>query len=162
MGHPEPHHGAGLVHHIDGLVRQRAVGNIAVGLLDAGLERFGGIFDIMEILVILPEVAQDVDGLGYVRGFHDHLEETAVKRPVLFNDLGEFVHGRGADALDLAARQRRLEHVGGVEAALGAAGTHDSVELIYEKDDVGVCFQVFDDALQPLFEIAPVARSGHD
>ena len=161
MGHPEPHHGACLVHHVDGLVRQCAVGNVPVGLLYAGLERFGRIFDVVETLVILAEVTQDVDGLGDVRGLHDHLEEAAVKRPVLLYDLGEFVHGRGADALDLAARQRRLEHVGGIEAALGAAGAHDGVELVDEKDDVRVGFQVFDDALEPLFEIAPVARSGY-
>ena len=162
MRHPEPHHRPGFVHHVDGLVGKGTVGYIAVGLLDAGLQGLGGVLHVVEVLVILAEVAQYIDGLGYVRGFHDDLQESPVECSVLLDDLGELVHGRGADALDLTACKRGLEHVGGIEAALCTAGTYDGVELVDEEYDVRIGFQILNDAFQAFLEITPIARSGHD
>ena len=71
--------------------------------------------------------------------------------------------GRGrADAANLAARQRRLQDVGGVERALGRTGADQRVELVDEHDDVRVLGQLLHDRLEALFELAAVLRAGDD
>ena len=42
----------------------------------------------------------------------------------------------GADGVQLAARQHRLEHVGGVHRAFGGARADDRVQLVDEEDDL--------------------------
>ena len=51
-----------------------------------------------------------------------HLLEAALERGVLLDVLAVLVERGGADAVQLAARQRGLEHVAGVDRALGLAG----------------------------------------
>ena len=58
--------------------------------------------------------------------------------------------------MDLAAGQCRFEHVRRVQTALTAAGTHDRMEFINEKNDVGILACSIDDGLYPLFEISAV------
>ncbi len=70
--------------------------------------------------------------------------------------------GGGADAADLAARQRRLEDVGGVERALGRTRPDQRVQLVDEDDDVGALGQLLHDRLEPLLELAPVLGAGDD
>ena len=71
--------------------------------------------------------------------------------------------GRGcADALNLAARESRLEDVGGVERALGRARADQRVQLVDEDDGVLILHQLFHDGLEPLFKLAAVLGAGHD
>ena len=161
MGHPEPDHRPCLVHHVDGLVRQCPVGDVAVGLPYAGLDGLGGVFHVMEVLVILLQVAQYVYGLGNIRRFYHDFQETPVEGAVLLNDFGELVHGGGADALDLPPCKGRLEHVGGVEAALGTAGTDNGMELVDEEYYVGIGLEILDDALEAFLEVSAIASAGH-
>src|ERR1044072_4882530 len=49
----------------------------------------------------------------------------APRRAFFLDVLAFLVRGRGADALALAAGQGRLEHVGGVDRPLGAAGADE-------------------------------------
>ena len=88
--------------------------------------------------------------------------EAPLQRAVLLDVLAVLGRGGGADALDLAARQRRLQDVGGVEAALGRAGAHQGVQLVDEDDDVVALGQLAHDRLQPLLELAAVLGAGHD
>ena len=67
-----------------------------------------------------------------------------------------------ADAADLAARQRRLEDVGGVERAFGRSGADQRVQLVDEHDDVRVLGQLLHDRLEALFELAAVLGAGDD
>ena len=61
----------------------------------------------------------------------------------------------------LAARQRRLEQVRGVErAAAGGAGADHGVDLVDEQDRVLVGLELGEHGLEPLLEIAAVARAG--
>ena len=69
---------------------------------------------------------------------HDRLEAT-LEGGVLLDVLAELVERGGADALQLAARQRRLEDVGRVDGALGGAGAHERVQLVDEEDGVVAC-----------------------
>ena len=58
--------------------------------------------------------------------------EAPLERRVLLDVLAVLVERRRADAVQLPARQRRLEHVGRVDGALGAARTHQRVQLVDE------------------------------
>ena len=61
--------------------------------------------------------------------------EAAGERGVLFDMLAVFVERGGADAVQLAARQRRLQQVRGIHRAVGLAGADQRVHLVDEQDD---------------------------
>ena len=64
--------------------------------------------------------------------------EAPRQRGVLLDMLLVFVERGGADAMQFAARQRRLEQVGGVHGAVGLAGADQRVHLVDEQDDAAV------------------------
>ena len=105
---------------------------------------------------------QDVDGLLERRLLdHDRLE-AALEGGVALDVLAVLVEGRRADALELAARQRRLEDVRGVDRALGRAGADERVQLVDEEDRVVRVAQLLDDLLEALLELAAVLRAGDE
>ena len=63
---------------------------------------------------------------------HDRLE-AALERGVALDVLAVLVERGRADALQLAARERRLEDVRGVDRALGRAGADERVQLVDEQ-----------------------------
>ena len=70
------------------------------------------------------------------------------------------VQRRRADAAQLAARERGLEHVRRVNRAFGCARADERVQLIYEEDDLALrVFNLFEDGLQAVFELAAVLRA---
>ena len=69
---------------------------------------------------------------------------------------------RGADAANLAARERRLEDVGGVERAFCRPGADQRVQLIDEHDDVRVLGELLHDRLEALFELSAILRARHN
>ena len=77
-------------------------------------------------------------------------------------DLRNSAGRGGADALDFAARKRRLQDIGGVQRAFGRARAHQRVQLIDEDDGVLVLHQLLHDGLEPLFELAAVLGAGDD
>ena len=66
----------------------------------------------------------------------EHLLEAALERRVLLDVLAVFVERGRADAMQLAARERGLEHVAGVHRAFGLAGADHGVQLVDEQDDL--------------------------
>ena len=89
-------------------------------------------------LVALLEAAQDGDrvldaGLAHVDGL-----EAPLEGGVLLDVLPVLVEGGGADAAQLAARERGLEHVRGVHRALGRARADEGVQLVDEEDDLAL------------------------
>ena len=87
-------------------------------------------------LVLLLEAAQDRDGV-LDRGLaHHHRLEAPLERGVLLDVLAVLVERGGADAAQLAAGQRGLQHVGGVHRALGRARADQRVQLVDEADDL--------------------------
>ncbi len=90
-----------------------------------------------------------------------HLLEAALQRGVLLDVLAVFVERGGADAMQFAARQRRLQHVAGVDRALGLAGADHGVHLVDEEDDAALVLRDFlQHGLQPLLEFAAVLGAG--
>ena len=89
-------------------------------------------------LVLLLQAAQDRDRVLDRRlGDEDRLEAPGQRR-VLLDVLAVFVERGRADAVQLAARQRRLQQVGGIHRALGLAGADQRVHLVDEQDDLAL------------------------
>ena len=105
---------AGFVHQIDGLVRQEAVGDVAVRKHRGGDE--GGVLDADAVvhLEALAQAAQDRDRVLHVRRLHHDGLEAPLQRRVLLHVLAVLVEGGGADAVQLAPGQHGLEQVAGV------------------------------------------------
>ena len=131
-------HGAGFIHKVDGLIRQEAVGDIAVGKRSSGDQ--GAIVDLyaVEHLVPLFQAAQNGDGILHGRLIHLHRLEPALQCGVFFNILAVLVQRGRADAVQLAPGQHGLEQVACVHGAIGLTGTHDGVQLINEEDDLAL------------------------
>ena len=61
----------------------------------------------------------------------------------------------------LAAREHRLEQVGGVDRALGGARADDRVQLVDEQDDLALGLgDLLEHGLEALLELAAVLRAG--
>ena len=91
---------------------------------------------------------------------HDGLEAPRQGR-VLLDVLAVLVERGGADAVQLAPRQRGLDEVGRVHRAVGLAGADQRVHLVDEEDDLaGGGLDLLQDRLQPLLELAAVLRAG--
>ena len=89
-------------------------------------------------LVALAQAAQDRDRLLDRRLVDQDRLEAALERGVLLDVLAILVERRGADRVQLAAGEHRLEQVARVHRALGRAGADDRVELVDEQDRPGL------------------------
>ena len=84
-----------------------------------------------------------------------HRLEAAFQGGVLLDVLAVLVERGGADAVQLAAGQHRLEQVAGVHRAFGLAGADDGVQLVDEQDDRALRLLHFlEHRLEPLLELA--------
>src|SRR3972149_4744313 len=63
----------------------------------------------------------------------------------------------------LPAGEHRLQHVGGVDGALGRARADDRVQLVDEEDDLALrALDLLEDGLQALLELPAVLRAGEE
>ena len=96
-----------------------------------------------------------------VGSFDQHLLEAALERGILLDVLAVFVERGGAHAMQLAARERGLEHVAGIHGAFGLAGADHGVQLVDEQDDLAFLLgEVVEHALEALFELAAELGAG--
>ena len=109
-GHPaDAQPRAGLVDQVDRLVRQEAVGDVAVGQRRRGDQRLVGDGDAVVRLVAVAQALEDLDRVRDRRlGDLDRLE-AALQRGVLLEVLAVLVERGRTDGLQLAAGQHRLE-----------------------------------------------------
>ena len=153
--------GRGLVHQVDRLVGQEALHDVAAGERGSRDERrIGDAHAVMEFVFLL-QAAQDGDGVLHRRLADEDRLEAPGERGVLLDMLAVFVQRRGADTVQRAAGQRRLEHVGGVHRAFRRAGADQRVQLVDEQHDVaGGSLDFLEQRLQPLLEFAAEFGSG--
>ena len=112
------------------------------------------------LLVLVLEPAQDRDGVLDARLVDEDRLEAAGERRVLLDVLLVLVERGGADAVQLAARERGLEQVGGVHGAVGLAGADQGVHLVDEQDDAAVRRRhLLQHGLEPLLELAAILRA---
>ena len=151
----------GLIHQVDRLVGQEAVADVAVGERGGGHQRVVGDPHAVVHLVLLLEPAQDGDGVGHAGLAHQHGLEPPLERRVLLDVLPVLVERRGADDVELAPGERRLEHVARVHRALGGAGADDGVQLVDEGDVPAFALgQLLHHRLEPLLELAAELGAG--
>ena len=153
--------GGCLVDQVDRLVRQEAVGDVAVG--EGGGRDDRGVGDPHSVvdLVALLEAAQDRDRVAGVGLADEDGLEAALEGGVLLDVLAVLVEGGRADGAELAAREHRLQKVGGVDGALGGTGADDGVELVHEEDDLALGgLDLLENGLEPLLELAAVLGAG--
>ena len=93
--------------------------------------RVGNIHAVVD-LVFFFQAAQDGDGVFHRRLIHLHLLEAPLQGRVLFDVFAVLIQGGGADAMQIAARQRRLKHIARVHGAFGLTGPHHGVQLVDE------------------------------
>ena len=151
------HAARGLVDQVDRLVGQEAVGDVAVRERRGRHER--GVLDPHAVvdLVALLQPAQDRDRVLDGRLADEHGLEAALERGVLLDVLAVLVERGGADAAQLAARERGLEHVRGVGRALGGARADDRVQLVDEQDHLALRLgDLAQHRLQAVLELAAV------
>ncbi len=148
-----------LVDQIDGLIGQEPVADIAIGELGRRNQRFVGNRHLVVRFVAVAQALENLDGLFDRRLADHHRLEAALEGGVLFDVLAEFVERRRADALQFAARERRLDDVRGVDRAFGRSRADQRVQLIDEEDDLaGRAADLVHDALHPLLEFAAILR----
>ena len=152
-----------LIHKIDGLVGQEAVGDVAVGQLRRAHDGAVGDAHAVVNLVLLLQAAQNGDGILHRGLAYEHRLETTLQGGVLLDVLAVLVERGGADGTQLAAGERRLQHVARVQGGIAAGtGSDNGVQLIDEQDDVAVGFlHLAQHVLQAVLELAAVLRAGH-
>ena len=153
---------AGLVDEVDRLVGQVPVGDVAVGEVGGGDERLVGDRDPVVGLVLVADALQDLDRVGERRLFDPHRLEAALEGGVLLDVLAVLVERRGADRLQLAAGEHRLEDRRRVDRTLGRTGADERVDLVDEQDDVAAGLDLLEHLLEALLEVAAVARAGDE
>ncbi len=153
--HAQP--AGGLVHEVDGLVGQEPVSDVAMRQHGRRDQRRVRDAHAVVHLVALPQAAQDGDGLLHAGLVHEHRLEAPLQRRVLLDVLAVLVEGRGADGVQLAPGEHRLEQVGGVHGAFGGTRPDHGVQLVDEQDDLALgVLDLLEHGLQPLLELAPV------
>src|SRR5438105_2935205 len=153
---------ASFVDEIDRLVGQEPIGNVPVRLIDGRLDRFARVLDVVEVLVAILDAEQDFNRFALAGRIDLDRLEAALERAILLDVLAILSRRRRADASNLAAAQRRLQDVRGVERAFRRSGADQRVQLVDEHDDVRVVGQLLHDRLEALFELTAVLRAGDD
>ncbi|CAI8043285.1 hypothetical protein GBAR_LOCUS24022, partial [Geodia barretti] len=150
----DPHLAARLVHEVDGLVRQLAVADVAVA--QAHRRRDGPVGDGHPVVGFIAGFQRLQDGQRLLRRrlLHVHRLEPPRQRRVPLDVFAVLVQRRRPDGLQLAPRQRRLEHVACIQAALAASRAHQRVHLVQEDDHFAIGRRhLVDNRLQPLLEL---------
>ena len=112
------------------------------------------------LLIALADAVQDGNGFlrrGLVHG--DGLE-APLEGGIAFNVLAVLIKRGGANHLHLAARQRRLEDVGGIHGGTRSASAHQHVHFINEQDCAGL-LDLVDHTLEALLKLPAIHGAGH-
>ena len=97
-----------LVHQVDGLIGQEAVGDVAAREVRSSHKRTVGDAHAVEDLVLLLETAQNRNRVLHARLAHEHLLEAAGEGGVLLDVLTVLVERGGADRVQVTAGEGGL------------------------------------------------------
>ena len=151
-----------FVDQVDGLVRQLTISDIAMTQLGRRNDRAVSNSNLVVNLVALFQATQDRDGVFFAWLIHQHFLEAPFKGCVLLYILAVFVERGRADAVQLAASQRRLEHVACIHRAFAFTGADHGVQFIDEQDDLTFLLrQLVQQRFQPLFEFTTELGAGN-
>ncbi len=145
-----------LVNQVDGLIGQKAIGDVAVREFGCRDDRGVGDFHPVVHLVALLQTTQDGNG-RLDRGLaHNDFLKAPLQGRVFFDEFPVFIQGGGAHTMQFPPGQGRLEHVASVHRAFGLARAHHGVQLINEHNVLTLILgQLLEHRLQPLFKLTP-------
>ena len=116
----------------------------------------------MEYFVTFSQTTKDRNGIFHSWLIHHNRLKPAFQGRIFFDVFAVFGKRRCADDLNFAARQRRLQNIGGVHGAFGIARADKVVNLIDDKNDVAAGLDLGDEALHAALELATELRSGDE
>ena len=112
--------------------------------------------------VTILQTSQDGNGILHRRLIHHDRLETTLQSSVLFNVLTILVESCGADTMQLAPCQHRLQQVTGIHGAFRLTGAHDGMQLINEQQNLSVAgLNLLQYRFQTLLKLAPVFGACH-
>ena len=153
--------GGCLVHQIDGLVRQEALGQIADGKIHRRRQRPIGDGQVVVGLIPAPQPPKDGQRLlpgGLPDG--DRLEPP-LQGGVLLNIPPVLVQGGGPQHLDLSPGEGGFQDVGRIDGPLRRASPHDGMQLVDKEDDIPRPAHLLKHVLQLLLKLPPVLGARH-
>ena len=155
------HARARFVNHVNGLVRQETILNVALGQRHRRLQRFIGEVHVMVRLVAVTQAFHNANGLFRGRfGNRKRLEATR-QGAIFLEVLAELFKRGGANNLDFATAQRRLQNSSGVNGAFSGTGANQRMDLVDEQDNLAVVLHFLDAFLQALFEFTAKLAARH-
>ena len=158
-GQPGP--GGCLVHQIDGLVRQEALGQIADGQVHRCRQSPVGDGQMVVGLIPAPQPPEDSQCFlpgGFPDG--DRLEPP-LQGGVLLDIPPVFVQGGGPQHLDLPPGEGGFQDVGRIDGPLRRASPHDGMQLVDKEDDIPRPAHLLKHVLQLLLKLPPVLGARH-
>ena len=150
-----------FVDEVNRLVRKEPVIDVAIGQRGRIDKRGVGDRDAVVVFVPIPQPLEDLDRVSKGRLVHLDRLEAALKCSVLLDVFAVLVERRGADRLEFATGQHRLEDARCIDRAFSSTGSDQRVHLVNEHDDVAASADLLEDLLQPLFEVTAVARTSN-
>ena len=159
---PAVHFGAhgSRVEPSDDLVGQMQVPHVARRHVERGFERLVEHADRVVSFQARAEVVENPPRFFKRRLGDEHRTEAARERFVFLDVFLVFAERRRGDHPDLAARERRLQHVGRVRRrAERRAGADHRVGLVHEQNEIGPLLQLADDVLDTILEHAAEHRA---
>ena len=152
----EPNSSAGFVDDVDRLVWKTAIGDITFGEFDRSSERVVRNSNVMVLLITTAESFENLKRFRSRRRIDRHRLETTFKGVIFFDVLSIFVKGSRADDLEFAARERRLDDIGGVVGAFSASRADERMKFVDKKDDIFSALHFVHDSLDTLFKLTAI------
>ena len=113
------------------------------------------------LFIALLEAPQDLDGVRHRWLTHHHRLEAPFQGRIPLDVLAVFIQGGGADALQLAPGQGRLENIGSVDRPLSCTSTDQGVHLVDHEDHIAGGADLLHDLLEALLELTAILGAGH-
>ena len=135
--------GTGLIYQVNGLVRQKTLGNITVG--QGCCCHQGRVCDLnpMEYFVTLFQTSQDRNRIFYGGLIYQYLLKTTLQSRIFLNVLTVFIQRGRTDTMKLASCQKRFQQVTGIHGAVSLAGTYNQMQFIDEQDNLSFALSDF-------------------
>ena len=131
-------------------------------LVNGSFQRVVGVVNLMKTFVTLAHAVENFNRFCFCgRRNFDGLE-TTFERTVFFNRLAKLRRRGCADALNLAARKRRLQNVRRIERTFSRTRADQRVQLVDENYVLRILNQLAHDLFQALFKLAAIFCAGND
>ncbi len=152
-----------LIDNIDGLVGQMTIVDVFDREFHRRPQGSVGVAQVVVIFELPLQAAENFKGLvGAGFRYVDFLEATT-EGTILLKMLAEFLIGSRSDAAQLACGKGGLEQIGGIHCPTrDGTRTDDGMDLVDEKDGLGLALQGLEHRLQALLEVAAITRAGNE